>query len=372
MRIMKFEGATMRDAIAKVKAELGDQAVIIATRQVRKGLLGTATEISAAVDDDDASLGDARAPYPAPEPRRSITNAYTGPSMGGPASRDDQDLDKKIAPLRSELRSLRALVRTSGESRGNTELKHELAELRKLVENMRTPQQDGRESAADRPKQAPSIPRRSPAIENDHGDLTRASLGRNVMLVGPTGAGKTTTIAKLAANAALVESKRVKLITLDNFRVGGVEQIRTFADLIGVPLEVVDDVSQLADALDESYDLVLIDTAGRTPRETAPVVELAEALASLPPIEVHVVIPAATSAQAIDSLVARYRRLEPARLLFTKLDEVDEVGELTRAPLRTQLPITWVTTGQAVPEDLEQPTRARLVELASGILVRAA
>jgi flagellar biosynthesis protein FlhF len=367
MRILKFEGATMRDAIAKVKAELGDQAVIIATRQVRKGLLGTATEISAAVDDDDAPQQI--------DARRPLTNAYGGPSVGGPAPAargSEQDLEKSIAPLRSEMRSLRALVRTSGDSRGNAELKNELAELRKLVEDMRPAQRPVEERPA--PKQAASLPRRAVAdhAPDDRAELTRPSLGRLVMLVGPTGAGKTTTIAKLAANAALVEGKRVKLVTLDNFRVGGVEQIRTFADLIGVPLEVVDDMSQLADALDESYDLILIDTAGRSPRETAPVVELAEILGSLPPIEVHVVVPASTSAQAIDSLVARYRRLEPARLLFTKLDEVDQITELTRAPVRTQLPITWVTTGQAVPEDLEQPTRARLTELAGGSLAHRA
>jgi len=193
-----------------------------------------------------------------------------------------------------------------------------------------------------------------------------------IALVGPTGAGKTTTIAKLAANAALVEGKRVKLVTLDNFRVGGVDQIRTFADLIGLPLDVLEHADQLTTALDDSYDLVLIDTAGRSPRETAPIAELAEVLGTLPPVEVHIVIPAATSAPAIDQLVARYQSLGPTRLLFTKLDEVDSAPELTRAPARTGLPITWVTTGQAVPEDLEEPTRARLQEMAASAAIKRA
>jgi len=349
MRILKFEGATMRDAIAKVKAELGDQAVIIATRQVRKGLLGTATEISAAIDDDDEPA------FVAPPP------SLPPPSV---PRQNEQELEKSIAPLRSELRSLRALVRTSDNNRSSSELKNEVAELRKLVEELRP------DARMVEPREPGSRPAHREARSEVR--LTARSIARAIMLVGPTGAGKTTTIAKLAANAALVEGKRVKLVTLDNFRVGGVDQIRTFADLIGLPLDVLEHADQLTTALDDSYDLVLIDTAGRSPRETAPIAELAEVLGTLPPVEVHIVIPAATSAPAIDQLVARYQSLGPTRLLFTKLDEVDSAPELTRAPARTGLPITWVTTGQAVPEDLEEPTRARLQEMAASAAIKRA
>lgn len=355
MRILKFEGATMRDAIAKVKAELGDQAVIIATRQVRKGLLGTATEISAAIDDEDAPA------FTAAKPSLAVPPA---PAPPPPPRQTEQEVEKSIAPLRSELRSLRALVRTSSDTRSSTELKNEVAELRKLVEELRP--RAGERTAERTPRASSERP--GPA----DGRITARSIARAIMLVGPTGAGKTTTIAKLAANAALVDGKRVKLVTLDNFRVGGVDQIRTFADLIGVPLEVLESVDHLADAMDDSYDLILIDTAGRSPREVAPINELADILAELPPIEVHLVVPASTDAKGIDKLVSRYAALNPARLLFTKLDEVDNAPELTRAPSRTQLPITWVTTGQSVPEDLEEPTRARLFELASGQMTRAA
>lgn len=358
MRILKFEGATMRDAIAKVKAELGDQAVIIATRQIRKGLLGTATEISAAIDDDEA-------PAFATKPSLAVQPPAAAPV---PPRQTEQEVEKSIAPLRSELRSLRALVRTSSDTRSSTELKNEVAELRKLVEELRPRSTDHR-SSMERSYERHLEKTERPATE---GRVTARSIARAVMLVGPTGAGKTTTIAKLAANAALVEGKRVKLVTLDSFRVGGVDQIRTFADLIGVPLDVLESVDQLVDSLDNSYDLVLIDTAGRSPREIAPVAELAEALEMVPPVEVHVVIPASSSAQQIDKLVAHYASLTPSRLLFTKLDEVDSAPELTRAPIRTQLPITWVTTGQAVPEDLEEPTRARLFELASSSVTKAA
>jgi flagellar biosynthesis protein FlhF len=336
MKIHKFEGATMRDAIAKVKAELGEQAVIISTRQVRKGLLGIAIEIAAAVEDGDDAPAMAAPAFTAALPERA------------PARAPEADVEKLIAPLRTELRSLRALVRASGDSRGTTELRTELAALRKLVEELRTP-------AAATPV-APAAPARS---------LIARSTGRVVLLVGPTGAGKTTTIAKIAARAALVEGRSVSLITLDNYRVGGVDQIRAFADLIGVPLAVAEDAAALRDVVDESADLTLIDTAGRSPRESGDIEALAAILPQLPPVEVHLVIPAASSPAAIDALVARFRPLRPARLLFTKIDEVDTAAELSLAPARHQLPITWVTTGQQVPEDIEEPTAPRVLELAS-------
>src|SRR5262249_38441482 len=148
--------------------------------------------------------------------------------------RNDQDLEKLIAPLRSELRSLRALVRTSGDSRGTTEMRAEIAALRKLVEELARPAAPP--PAARRRATTPHDVR--PVRTTQQGDtpLTAPSTGSAVMLVGPTGAGKTTTIAKIAARAALIDGRRVALVTLDNYRVGGIEQIRTFADLIGVPL----------------------------------------------------------------------------------------------------------------------------------------
>lgn len=357
MRIMKFEGSTMREAIAKAKAELGDQAVIISSRQVRRGLLGTAIEISAAIDDgDDERAVDMSSPAftrAAPQPRRPDTGA---------------DLEKLIAPLRTELRSLRAMVRTStNEHAGISKLESELVALRQLVEQLgRGAQPRTAETAS-----ASSIAQAVAAAANKRRAsepepvLVAPSTARIVMLVGPTGAGKTTTIAKLAAHAALVEGRRVRVITLDTYRVGGVEQIRTFTDLIGVPLVVVERADDLARATATDDELILVDTAGRSPLDTTSVPELAAAIAPLADLEVHVVIAASSSAAAIDTLVARFSPLAPSRLLFSKLDEQDATPELLLAPRRTRLPITWVTTGQAVPEDLERPTASRLGELAA-------
>jgi flagellar biosynthesis protein FlhF len=143
-----------------------------------------------------------------------------------------------------------------------------------------------------------------------------------------------------------------------------------YADLIGVPLDVCESPSHLFDAIDETADLTLIDTAGRSPRDLDALEELASLLGNLPPVEVHLVIPASSSAEVIDELINRYRPLRPKRLLFTKVDEVHRAPELAAAPARSGLPITWITTGQAVPEDIEEPTRARILELSAQTATR--
>ncbi len=358
MRVLKFEGATMRDAIAKVKAELGDQAVIISSRQVRRGLLGSAIELSVAIDtDEDTAPLSFTSPAPAPAAAPQVD-----------PQRTEQEVEKQLAPLRSELRSLRALIRTAGEGRATTELRAELGALRRLFEEMHKPVAAPIAAAGE-----PPAPRGRRAVTAHEQPLTAASTGSILMLVGPTGVGKTTTIAKLAARAALIDDRRVALITLDNYRVGGIDQIRTFADLIGVPLQVAETPAALADLIDPANDLTLIDTAGKSPRDRASIEELADHIAGRAAghiaglaIEVHLVIPAGASAAQIDELVQRYSPLAPSRLLFTKLDEYEHAPELALAPARTRLPITWITTGQSVPEDIEEPSSARILELASG------
>ncbi|HEY4175564.1 MAG TPA: flagellar biosynthesis protein FlhF [Kofleriaceae bacterium] len=372
MRIMKFEGATMRDAIAKVKAELGDQAVIISSRQVRKGLLGHAVEISAAIDDGDESVATEESSKPlANTPAFAQKQAYNTPAFA--QQKDNKEVEEQMASLRTELRSLRAMVRSSNQPTNNTKLESEIAALRQLVEQMAV-------NAAAAPLPTKNIAKIASAetisaavqglakrreIIPEEPVLVAPSTARVVMLVGPTGAGKTTTIAKLAAHAALVEGRRVRIITLDTFRIGGVDQIRTYADLIGVDLAVCERAGDLANAIDDEDDLTLVDTAGRSPKDVASVIELAAATASIAGLETHLVIPASSTTAIIDELVTRYTALAPQRLLFTKCDEHDAIPELLAAPKRTRLPITWVTTGQQVPEDLEQPTARRVGELAA-------
>lgn len=175
-----------------------------------------------------------------------------------------------------------------------------------------------------------------------------------IALVGPTGAGKTTTIAKLAVHPQAFGRRKVGLLTLDTYRVGAVEQLGTFAEIAGLPLEVVysrDEVREAKKRL-SSCDVVLVDTPGRSPRLAEGEAEWGEILSALAPDEVHLVQPATIRLDIAESVRERFTRHGVTHLLLSKLDEVP--GEMGVAELasRAELPVRWVTDGQDVPADL--------------------
>ncbi len=196
---------------------------------------------------------------------------------------------------------------------------------------------------------------------------------RVVALVGPTGVGKTTTVAKIAANAALVEAREVGLVSIDGYRVGGAEQLQRYADLMGVRMEVADDARSLRRALARlgGKDLVLVDTAGRSPRDHGALEATAELLRGGEATEVHLCVSAGVSDVELRAIVERHRCLDPARLLVTKLDEAVYHGSIVAAQTLSELPLSYFTTGQRVPEDIEVAHPGRLAGLLCGEEVEA-
>ncbi len=192
---------------------------------------------------------------------------------------------------------------------------------------------------------------------------------RVVVLAGPTGVGKTTTIAKLAAREALIRGRRVGLVTLDTYRIAGAEQLEHYAEMIGVPVEVAHDARSFEVALRRLHeaDLVLVDTAGRSPRDPWATEELASVLAGAEePVAVWLCLAAATPHPELRALVERHAVLEPQRLLATKLDEAVRPGGVLGAHAELGRPIVWFTTGQRVPEDIEAAGAERLAALLCG------
>lgn len=193
---------------------------------------------------------------------------------------------------------------------------------------------------------------------------------RSVAVVGPTGVGKTTTIAKVAANAALIDGRSVGLVCFDQYRIGGAEQLGKYASLIGIPMEIADDAAALDRALRRlrACDLVLVDTAGRSPRDVSALKRLGQVLrGAAEPIEVHL----AFSAQLHDRELAAMLEvhvgaLQPHRLLATKLDEALHHGSLVAAQVHVGIPYGYFTTGQRVPEDLEVASARRVAGLLCG------
>jgi flagellar biosynthesis protein FlhF len=188
---------------------------------------------------------------------------------------------------------------------------------------------------------------------------------RVVALVGPTGVGKTTTVAKLAANFKLAHGARVGLITVDTYRIAAVEQLRTYAEIIDLPLAVVNDPSEMARALDElgAVDLVFIDTAGRSPRDEVKIRELAEFLRQARPDEIHLVLSAVAGQRSLKAAVDRFATVQVDRLILTKLDEADSLGGILGVLGLSSRPVSYITTGQAVPDDIEPADRMRLARL---------
>ncbi|HVT28724.1 MAG TPA: flagellar biosynthesis protein FlhF [Lacipirellulaceae bacterium] len=177
---------------------------------------------------------------------------------------------------------------------------------------------------------------------------------RVVALVGPTGVGKTTTIAKLAANYRLREKRRVGLITVDTYRVAAVEQLRTYADIIDLPMEVVATPREMREAVARMshLDLVLMDTAGRSPRDEVKIQELKSMLAEAEPDEVHLVLSSTAGAKSLINTAERFAEVGTTALLLTKLDEAQSLGHLVSLVRSVRLPVSYLTDGQNVPDDI--------------------
>lgn len=187
-----------------------------------------------------------------------------------------------------------------------------------------------------------------------------------IALVGPTGAGKTTTAAKLAVKQGIFGSARVGLITIDTYRVGGMEQLSTYAELAGVPFEVVYEASEIPATVKRlsMCDVIILDTPGRSPAATELTERWRSLLDAFYPDEVHLVVPATLRADLALHAARAYNRTRThvgsTHVLLTKLDEVPRETGVTDLALSLELPVRWITDGQDVPVDLK-PGAARVL-----------
>ncbi|MFH1419570.1 MAG: flagellar biosynthesis protein FlhF [Planctomycetota bacterium] len=186
-----------------------------------------------------------------------------------------------------------------------------------------------------------------------------------VAMVGPTGVGKTTTIAKLAATMRLREGKRVGLVTVDSYRIAAVEQLKTYARILDVPLVPVVTPDEMRKAVRQlsDVDLILIDTAGRSPRDEPHIAELAECLAAASPDQVHLVLSTTSREAAIREAIENFSSLGARHLIFTKLDEAVGLGVMLNVLNSADMRLSYLTNGQAVPNDIEEGSAKRVAQL---------
>jgi flagellar biosynthesis protein FlhF len=378
MDIRTFRAPTMQQALALVRRELGPAAAVLHTREIRGGALWSwipglrQIEITASTEVN----------VPSRLPRRNESEEKSGhrelaPGIEWEAKAMFRDeLKGRLDELHSLVEDLCRQTRRGGPPEWPNELFRLFTDLieadigedlaREMVEQVRrdAPAQVRGDAHIAHHWLAGEIERQIPI----HGPIgLTPGRTRLVALVGPTGVGKTTTIAKLAANFRLRDKRRVGLITVDTYRIAAVEQLRTYADIIDLPMQVVATAGEMRQAVAgmSDLDLILLDTAGRSPKDEVNLQELAALVEQAEPDEVHLVLSSVANANVLARTAERFAEVGTTALVLTKLDEATGLGNLLPLLRKCELPLSYVTHGQNVPDDIA-PANAR--QLAATIL----
>lgn len=381
MKIRRFIASDMREAMRQVREALGPDAVILDTQRVAGGI-----ELSAAVDHEFA----AAIPLPSDTPVRQAEaapaalrteipqyDAAIPDTPPPPATMTAAATGPGFDELQSELRTLRELLETQlSRLAWNDGVRRNAAAttaMRNLARMGFAPEVVGDIIAAVgdglNAHTAWSAPLRQLEASIPVCEEELMSDGGVFAIVGPTGVGKTTTIAKLAARHALRgRPEDVALVTTDTFRIGAREQLETFGEILGSPVYQAGDGTRLAEILNMLADrrLVLIDTAGMGQRDVCLARQLSWLAGADSRIKVLLALPANTQAQALQQIVDAFMVARPSACILTKTDEASSLGGALSALLRSRLPLAYVANGQRVPEDLHcaGPRRTWLVKSA--------
>ncbi len=350
--VKTFRGRDPKSALDAVKASLGEEAIILNTREVG-GLWGK-REIE-------------------------ITAVKSGEEVPQTKKRRPMDVETEVAALRRIVEDLRA------EIQGNR------AEPKSMQARADAPAPVGRiqqrliergiesalagEIAREAMRGSGGASDKDVAVALRQALRSRLASGRCpwegedrrlLALVGPTGVGKTTTIAKIAAHAILDSRLKVSLVTVDTYRIGASEHIQRYGEIMNVPTHVARDEASLREAIFRSGDahVVLIDTAGRS--DAAALAAQAQLLHKVEGIECHLVLSAASGAREIRAAAKRFSAYKAQRLIFSKLDESDGPGAILSATTETNLAISCITDGQRVPEDIHPASGQSLVDRVLG------
>jgi flagellar biosynthesis protein FlhF len=410
MQLRTFRASTMAECLGQVKTALGHEAVILHTRQFhRRVWLGLrrieVVEITAGTG---MNVAPRRAPMKQSHAAAGVTAAAGAASRAAYAARSNGAvvvseappgadllksqaagniamlaLNREMEAVKTAIRDLTTQVKSNMSllSAGTppadvpeelfefyrTLIENEVAEtyaqdvIRTLKSTLRPEHLKNAEFVRDKIVEfiEKMIPVAGPI------QRTKASGPHTVALIGPTGVGKTTTIAKLAAHFKLRERCKVGLITIDTYRLAAVDQLKRYALILGLPLKVVNGMEETRDAIEamRDFDYILIDTAGRSPKDSLKLGELREYLAVAAVDEVHLVLSSTMSEKCVDVAVERFGEVKFDKLIFTKLDEASHIGMVINAIRRLDKALSYITTGQDVPADIEVGRGKRLAQM---------
>ncbi|EMR11962.1 flagellar biosynthesis protein FlhF [Methylophaga lonarensis MPL] len=375
MKIKRFQAADVRQAIREVREVLGPDAVILSNTRVDGGI-----EIVAATDYDESQFRQhaQAADYQSRREQPTVEiNPAEPPRTTAPLKENIWSQEPTLVQMRKEIAGLRDMLQNQLSDLTWKDLARQSPTQMELIQRylrMGVDMQLARQLTTNPVEDLEvawrqSLGKLAAQIDIQNDDII--STGGIFALVGPTGVGKTTTIAKLAARCALKHGARnVALITTDCYRIGGQEQLRSYARILGVPVRVARTHDELSDALNDLLDrrFILIDTAGMNPRD----MHLAQKFALLqqqsPRIKTLLTLSATTQAAAINDIIKAFSHLELHACIMTKIDEASSLGAAISALIQHRLPLAYTGHGQQVPEDLSLARPNTLVHQASELL----
>jgi flagellar biosynthesis protein FlhF len=383
MKIKRYEASSIQEAITKIKNDLGEHAIMLSSKRLRGGR-NPLFELTAAADEVQAERrsstpraeprGDGKTPAMPPESQETI-HAFR---------RDLEDLKALVIEanrkniLYGELMELKESLSTFFDMLGIRKAEGKPQPLSKLYYNL-----VAGGVSKDRAYRLVGMIRKGLAVraENDYDGVLRSAeefiqkslvpsyerthQSRVVAFVGPTGVGKTTTLAKLAARWSLEKNKKVGLVTADTYRIAAVEQLRTYAKIMGLPLEVASEKEEFKNALRkfQDRDVILIDTPGRSFSDETHLQRLRDYLRLEIPVETNLLISMTASPENMLATTSRFDKVGYDALIFTKLDESNTYGLIYNVVDQIGKPVYYITNGQNVPQDIESLNPAKLARM---------
>lgn len=374
MKMKKFTAETMPEVMKKVRAELGDDAVIISQRVIKKkkllGLMSTKTfEVTAGID--HVTEAPTAAPAKGSLPT-AIIKTESSKKQTSPVPVDNTE------SLRSELADVKAMLHELTRQQQQQQYPKELTAFLTMLKKQELDEElitvIGDELFEQIEKK--TLPKTRIALEQATTKILRAKLqhlpigGFNeskkfIHLLGPTGVGKTTTIAKIAARTALEKKKKVAFMTTDTYRIAAIEQLKTYAGLLQAPVEVVYSLTDYEQAMDnlKRQDVVFVDTAGRNYKEQRHVEEITKLLNFNDEMETYIVLSSTAKEQDLCDVIDQFMNVPFEKFLFTKLDETNSIGTMINLMVKYNKGLSYYTSGQEVPEDIEEASLDRLIAL---------